>query len=171
MGWRTKKYKHRDWAGNTDRVIDRHKGRNYLQARKNKQRRLQEDTRNWDNNLKSFPPCYSQSQSPVLYNRFPPPPLPQAKVCWNLVCTCTHFLRKPQVWELLRLCPETSTKLYVHDSFTVQVQFIIHRQRKRKKGRFGRDTEKNIEVKNKTQEKQRDRFSYSLFSCITEMDG
>ncbi len=25
------------------------------------------------------------------------------------------FVRKPQVWELSRLCPETSTKLYVHE--------------------------------------------------------
>ncbi len=39
----------------------------------------------------------------------------------NLIENNAHFLwfkkfiRKPQVWELLRLCPVTSTKLYVHE--------------------------------------------------------
>ncbi len=28
---------------------------------------------------------------------------------------CKHYIRKPQVWELSRLCPETSTILYVHE--------------------------------------------------------
>ncbi len=36
---------------------------------------------------------------------------------------------------------------------------------------MGEIQKQNIEVKNKTSEKQRDRFSYSLFSCIREMDG
>ncbi len=44
----------------------------------------------------------------------PPPPPPWAKVFWNWV-VCKHCIWKPQVWELSRLCPETSTKSYVHE--------------------------------------------------------
>ncbi len=43
----------------------------------------------------------------------PPPPPPWAKLVWNWF-VCKHCIRKPQVWELSRLCPETPTKLYVH---------------------------------------------------------
>ncbi len=61
--------------------------------------------RNWVKGLKSFPPCYSQS--PLLKD--PPPPV---NVTWNWFVHCTQ---KPQVGELWRLWPETSTKLYVHE--------------------------------------------------------
>ncbi len=68
--------------------------------------------RNWDNILKIFPPCYSQS--PLLTDlRTSPPPL--SKIVLKLVCNVRHCIRKPHVWELSRLCPETSTKLYVHE--------------------------------------------------------
>ncbi len=33
----------------------------------------------------------------------------------TIVCNCKHCIRKPQVWELPRLCPETSTTLHVHE--------------------------------------------------------
>ncbi len=43
----------------------------------------------------------------------PPPP---AKVVWNwFVMSTLYCIRKPQVWELSRLCTETSTKLYFHE--------------------------------------------------------
>jgi hypothetical protein len=44
---------------------------------------------------------------------FYPPPPPGAKLIWNWFLK--YCVRKPQVWELTRLCPETSTKLYVHE--------------------------------------------------------
>ncbi len=68
----------------------------------------------WDKSLQSFPPCYSQS--PLLTDYTPPPP----QKWFENGFYCKHYLRKPQVWELSRLCPETSTKLYVHEfSFRV----------------------------------------------------
>jgi hypothetical protein len=72
--------------------------------------------RNWDKSLKSFPPCDSQS-SPLYTNGFySPPPPPWAKVVWNWFSNVNiHCIGKPQVSELSRLCPETSTKLYVHE--------------------------------------------------------
>jgi hypothetical protein len=54
---------------------------------------------------KSFLPCYLHS--PLLTD-FDPPPF--ETFLWS-----KHCKRKPQVWELSRLCPETSTKLYVHE--------------------------------------------------------
>ncbi len=50
-------------------------------------------------------------KSPLL--RSPPP----AKVVWNwFVMYSKHCIRKPQVWGTLKIiCPETSTKLYVHE--------------------------------------------------------
>ncbi len=50
--------------------------------------------RNWDNSLKIFPPCYCIFTSTYGFYSLP---------------------GKPQVWELSRLCPETSTKLCVHE--------------------------------------------------------
>jgi hypothetical protein len=61
--------------------------------------------RNWDISLKSFPPCYLQST--LLTNCTHPPYW--AKLVFK------HWIRKSQVWELSRLCPETSAKLYVHE--------------------------------------------------------
>ncbi len=49
--------------------------------------------RNPDKSHKSFPPCYSQSPFPM----------------------GSEIHTKVSFWELLRLCPETSTKLYVHE--------------------------------------------------------
>jgi hypothetical protein len=60
--------------------------------------------RNWEKSLNSFPPCYSQSS---LLTDFTPPPLPPGQKWFET--------GKPKVWELSRLCPETSTKLYVHE--------------------------------------------------------
>jgi hypothetical protein len=48
--------------------------------------------------LKSFPPCYSNS---------PPPPPSESGL--RLVCNGTLYA------ETSRLCPETSTKLYVNE--------------------------------------------------------
>ncbi len=66
--------------------------------------------RNWEKSLQSFPSCYSQS---TLLADFTPPS-PWRKSCLKLVCN-RLCIRKPQVWELSRLCQETSTKLYVHE--------------------------------------------------------
>ncbi len=52
---------------------------------------------------------YSQS---TLLTDFTPSS-PWRKSGLKLVCN-RHCIRKPQVWELSRLCHETSTKLYVH---------------------------------------------------------
>ncbi len=65
---------------------------------------------NWDKSPKSFPPYYSQSPLPMDFT--PPPPLSKSDL--KLV-VCNVTIRKPQVWELSRLWPETSTKLYVHE--------------------------------------------------------
>ncbi len=48
----------------------------------------------------------------VLLDFTPPPSLKKSglKLVWWQNC-----LRKPQVWKLSRLCPETSTNLYVHE--------------------------------------------------------
>ncbi len=65
--------------------------------------------RNWDKSLQSFPPWYSQS--PLLTDFISLPSLEQK--CLKLGLSCKHCIRKPKVRELSRLCPETSTKLYV----------------------------------------------------------
>ncbi len=63
-----------------------------------------------DRSLKRLPSCYSQS--PLLTDILHPHP-PRVVM--------EKLMRKPQVWELSRLCPETSTKLYVRESaFWVQ---------------------------------------------------
>jgi hypothetical protein len=56
---------------------------------------------NWD---KSFPPCYSQSPLQMDFT-----------IPFETGLLCKHCIQKPQVWELSRFCPETSTKLYVHE--------------------------------------------------------
>ncbi len=58
----------------------------------------------WDKSLKSFPTCYSQS--PLLTDFLPPLPLPPVK-WFESGLDCKHCIRKTQVWELSRLCPET----------------------------------------------------------------
>ncbi len=58
----------------------------------------------------SFPPCYSQS--PLLTD-FTPPPFEQKWFETGL--QRKHCIHKPWPWELSRLCPETSTKLYFHE--------------------------------------------------------
>jgi hypothetical protein len=68
--------------------------------------------RNWDKSLKSFPPYYSQSP---LLTGFTTPPPPPTKSGLKLVCNVNIIYGKPQVWELSRSCPETSTTLYVHE--------------------------------------------------------
>ncbi len=48
----------------------------------------------------------------------PPPPPTHTHIKQKWVETCLyrkHCIRKPRVWKLSRLCPETSTKLYVHE--------------------------------------------------------
>jgi hypothetical protein len=60
---------------------------------------------NWDKSLKSFPPCYSQSP---LLTHFTS--LPLGKSVLKLVCNVNIVYGN-----LSRLCPETSTKLYVHE--------------------------------------------------------
>ncbi len=62
--------------------------------------------RNIDKSPKNFPPCYSQS--PLLTDLTPL----SKSGRFGTGLSCKHCLRKPQVW-LSRLCPETSTKLYV----------------------------------------------------------
>ncbi len=48
-----------------------------------------------------------------LYYRILLPPLNKSDL--KLVCNVNIVYKKPQVGELSRLCPETSTKLYVHE--------------------------------------------------------
>ncbi len=51
-------------------------------------------------------------RSPLLTRFTPPPPLRK----WlETGMQCKHCIRKPQVWALSRWCPETSTKLCVHE--------------------------------------------------------
>jgi hypothetical protein len=68
---------------------------------------------NWDKILKrSFPPCFSQS--PVLTDFTPPPPPPD-KTDLKLVCNVNVVYRNLKSEIAQDLCPETSTKLYVHE--------------------------------------------------------
>ncbi len=66
--------------------------------------------RNWDKSLKRFPPCYlhTVSLTPTSPTDFIPSSLSWAKVVWNWF-VMYHCIRKPQVLEFLRLCPETSS--------------------------------------------------------------
>ncbi len=79
--------------------------------------------------------CYVFSQAPLLPDFNHPPPPPPGKSGFKLVCNVNIVYEnlltfyKLQVWELSRLCPETSTKLYVHnfgfccgESYTVQIR-------------------------------------------------
>ncbi len=51
-----------------------------------------------------------------LYKRILPPSPLLSKSGLKLVCNvCKHCIRKPQVWELSRSCPEFSTKLNIHE--------------------------------------------------------
>ncbi len=79
--------------------------------------------RNWDKSLKSFPLCYSQ---PPLLTDFTPPTRAKCglKLVWNV-----NNVWRPQIRELSRLCPETSTKLYVHEfGFSFLLQTTRHYQ-------------------------------------------
>jgi hypothetical protein len=60
--------------------------------------------------VQSFPPCYAHAHR-ILQIFLPP--LEQKWVETGLYCK--HCILKPQVWELSRFWPETSTKLYVHE--------------------------------------------------------
>ncbi len=83
--------------------------------------------RNPNKSLKSFPPCYSRLQllcieisissksrnlSPFLL-RGEEENLKDNHTALLMVKEC--HIEKPQVWELSRLCPETSLNLYVHE--------------------------------------------------------
>jgi hypothetical protein len=62
----------------------------------------------------SFRPCYSQS--PLTNGFYYHPPLPPpSKSGLKLVCNVNIVYRYLKSLELSRLCPETSTKLYVHE--------------------------------------------------------
>jgi hypothetical protein len=64
--------------------------------------------------LKSFPlRFFSLLLTVTSTNGFYFPPPPFSKSGLKLVL-CKQYIRKPQVWELSRLCPETSRKLYIH---------------------------------------------------------
>ncbi len=92
--------------------------------------------RNPEKNLKSFPPCYSKSPLQLCLEisiSSNSRNLLQFLQCATVHCkgerrktwqkTTPPFLwfKKSQVWELSRLCPETSKKLYVMNSAYVQV--------------------------------------------------
>jgi hypothetical protein len=64
--------------------------------------------RNWDKSLKSFPSCYSQS--PLLMD-FTARPLEQKWVYFKLVFNVNIVLNRKSE----NICPETSTKRYVHE--------------------------------------------------------
>jgi hypothetical protein len=68
--------------------------------------------RNWVISLKSFPPCCSQS--PLLMYFTPPPP-PPSKSGLQLVCNVNIVYENLKSENVSRLCPETATKLYVHE--------------------------------------------------------
>ncbi len=77
---------------------------------------------NWDKILKSFPPCDSQSSS---LTDLTPPPTPPTQQKWREIGLYgKHCIFNSQFWELSRLCPETSTKLYVHE-FGLQSHFLL----------------------------------------------
>ncbi len=63
--------------------------------------------RNWYKSTKEFPPLLFIVTSAKGFN--PPPPWTK---WFEAGLSCNHCIRKPQVWELSRLCPETSTKLF-----------------------------------------------------------
>jgi len=92
--------------------------------------------RNWDESLKSFPPCYSQSSLQLcleISSYFFKLTQPLIVSTVQLYCTLERrkeenlienhtprpmvkkSMQKPQVWELSRSFPETSTKFYVHE--------------------------------------------------------
>jgi hypothetical protein len=69
--------------------------------------------RNWDKRLKGFSSLpFTDSQSPLLTDFLPPPPpLSNSglKLVWNVNIVYGNL------WELSRLCPEASMKLYVDE--------------------------------------------------------
>ncbi len=78
---------------------------------------------NGDKSLKSFAPCYifTVTSNDGFYSS----PHSLRKNGLKLVCSLNIvYIRKPQVWELSRLCPETSTKLYIHE-FGFRSRIII----------------------------------------------
>ncbi len=86
---------------------------------------------NPDKNLNSFPPCYSQSylqlglEISISSNSCSLLRISTIKLLYTgkekggkpdrKPYPFPYVLRNLQFWELLRLCPETSTKLYVHE--------------------------------------------------------
>ncbi len=83
--------------------------------------------RNPDKSLQSFPPCYSQSHLQLCLrflflqihaNSYSFCKEERRKTWWKIIPPSLWFkksIQKPHVWELSRLCPETSTWLYVHE--------------------------------------------------------
>jgi hypothetical protein len=69
----------------------------------------------WEKVLRIFTLCYSQSALLTDFTPSPPTPLPPSPPSKSGLKLVKHCLQKPQVWELSRLCPETSIKLYVHE--------------------------------------------------------
>ncbi len=69
--------------------------------------------RNWNKSLKSCPPCHSQS--PLLTDFYYPPPFPHtlSKSGMKLVCNVNIVYGISSL--RTRICPETSSKLYVHE--------------------------------------------------------
>jgi hypothetical protein len=67
--------------------------------------------RNWDKSIQSSSLLFTQS--PLQTDFTYPPPIEQK--WFETASQCLQCIRKPQVWELSRLCPEPSTKFYVHE--------------------------------------------------------
>ncbi len=78
----------------------------------------------WHKILKIFPPCYLQS--PLQLDFTPPPPPPSlSKSAWvETGLQCKHCIRKPQVWELSRLCPEFH--VYLRAAFLRGIRCASH---------------------------------------------
>ncbi len=100
--------------------------------------------------LKSFPPCYSQSALQLRLEIFissnsrnllqflqSVPVLckgERRKTWWKTIPPSLRYkksIQRSQLWELSRLCPETSTKLYVHEIgfSTWMLLFLMHRSK------------------------------------------
>ncbi len=68
--------------------------------------------RNPDKSLKSFPPCKSQSPLQLCLEISISS---NSRNLFTISRVQLKSIKKPQVWGNSRLCPETSTKLYVHE--------------------------------------------------------
>ncbi len=90
-----------------------------------------------DESLQSFPPFYSQS--PLLTDsNVPHPPLSKRglkKLVGN------ENIVYGNLRELSRLCPDSSTKMYVHEFFRLQYNDWSKLQTRRFKGQGGRDNQ------------------------------